>query len=112
MTDRERIERFQHVLRTALPTMLAQRLSDDLDEWFWSTFRDALLGAGATDREIDSVAAYMVTMVVDGTAPDSEARREQFGLIAQHLAERDMHVRIGGGDSSIWVEFPQRPRIY
>ena len=41
--------------------MLAQRLSDALDESFWATFRNALLGAGATDREIDSVAAYMVT---------------------------------------------------
>jgi hypothetical protein len=70
------------------------------------------LAAGATEREIDSLAAFHVVKVVEWTAPRSETRLEQFELIGAHLACTDMEVRIGTGDCYVWVAFPNRPKVH
>lgn len=110
MTPKERFERLQRVWRQALEQLDTLHLSGDLDESFYDAWRDCLLSAGATDGEIDCMAASLVTTVVERTEDQAELRREQFELIAHHLASTDMRVTIGKDDSYIAVEFPSRPR--
>jgi hypothetical protein len=61
-----RLEHYQQVLRSAFERMHRQRHTE-LDESFWQAMRQSLVAAGATDSEIDSVAAYMVTVIVEAT---------------------------------------------
>jgi hypothetical protein len=112
MTPRERFERWQRVLRGALQAIDALDLPDELDESFWAAMREAMLAAGATDAEIDALAAHFVAYVVEHTAAESDERWEQFELITQHLSCTDMHVRIVKGDAFVFVEFPSRQRIH
>ena len=52
----------------------------------------------------------MVTQVVSVTPREfPDLRKEQCELIAKHLAEADMTVRIGQDDAYVAVEFPGRP---
>lgn len=111
VTSLERFERWQRVLRAALEKMEACQHSA-LDEAFWSQLRAAMLSAGATETEIDALAAHQVCCVVEWTAHDSEERQYQFELIAEHLSCTDMFVRIGKGDSFVKVDFPARPKVH
>jgi hypothetical protein len=109
-TDPEVLERWRRVALMAHERM--QRLHlPELDESFWEALRESMLAAGATDREIDGLAAYFVTFVVQSSKPGDELRAEQIELIARHLACADMTVRLGKADSFVSVEFPNRPRI-
>jgi hypothetical protein len=106
----EQFEHLQYVLRAALQQIDRSRFSDDADEAFWVALREALTGAGATEREIDLVAASITRSVVCNTA-DADRRDEVLELIAQHLVRTDMTIQIGPRVCDTNVEFPERPRI-
>jgi hypothetical protein len=110
MTPRERLDRWQRIMRVAFERIDALRLSDDLDESFYEPLRAALVAAGATDREIDGVAELLITWVVQTTAPDSETRVSQFALIIDHLACTTVRIGLTPGDTLLTVDFPDRPR--
>jgi hypothetical protein len=70
-----------------------------------------MLAADATDAEIDALAAWLVTTIVEWTPAGSGERDEQFELIVDHLACTRMRVCLGKADSFVSVEFPNRPRL-
>jgi hypothetical protein len=105
------MERWQQLARAALERMDALRLSDELDESFYEALRESLVAAGATDAEIDAMAAWLVTKIVEWTGTRSDARYEQFELIVDHLACSTMRVCLGKADAFVSVEFPNRPRL-
>src|SRR5579864_674192 len=86
MTPRERVGRWQRVVRAALVRMDGLRLSDDLDESFYEAWRESLVLSGATEADIYSLAELFITWAVERTEPGSEERLSQFGLITDHLA--------------------------
>jgi hypothetical protein len=86
-------------------------LSGEADESFWTQIREALVEAGATDREIDRLAGFLVRVVIEGSTPGSEERCDRLELLVNHLAQTDMTVRIGKNDSYIDVDFPSRPKL-
>jgi hypothetical protein len=85
--------------------------SREADESFWAQIREALVEAGATDREIDRLAGFLVRVVIEGSTPGSEERCERLELLVNHLARADMTVRIGKDESYIEVDFPSRPKF-
>ena len=108
---RDAFERRQRLLRVVVEQLSRQRLGE-LDEYFWTALRDAYLAAGATPDDISALAAFLAAQIVEWTAPASAARREQFQLIAEHLACADMTIRIAPGDASVGVEFPDAPKVH
>jgi hypothetical protein len=108
---REAVERWQRMLGIALEKMDGLRLSGELDESFYEELRASLLAAGATGAEIDGLAAWLVTKIVEWTPGGSGERDEQFELIVDHLACTKMRVCLGGADSFVSVEFPNRARV-
>jgi hypothetical protein len=105
--------RFQRALDAAFEKMRTLRLAAGaLDEYFWDTMHDCLVEAGATDTDCDVVAAHYVTCIVQWTPIKSEERVRQWELIAHHLAQTDMTVRVGKDDAYISVEFPSRPKVH
>ena len=109
-TDRARLARAQSVIRKALARMADKRHSE-MDQSFYSDWRQSLLDAGATETEIEAQALFFVTRVMEETTPaDAEFRREQLELIAHHLACTEMHVRISKDDQCMRVDFPDRPK--
>jgi hypothetical protein len=111
MTDMDEALRWQQIVRLAAKRMDTLRLSDEVDEYFCEEYREALLAAGATDSDIDNVAAFVMTLVLQNTAPDSDERRQSLEAIASHLACRDTIIGIGQGDAWASVRFPTREMI-
>jgi hypothetical protein len=111
LTPRESFERRQRILRAALDTMEKLRLTDDLDESFWDALRQSVLAAGGTDADLDGLASYFICFVVEATG-DQDVREQQFELIAKHLCCTDMRIRIGKGERSMSIEYPNRQRIH
>jgi hypothetical protein len=91
--------------------MRTLRLPGDLDENLYTALRESALAAGASDADLDALAAAVVRVVVD-TATDPEARRAQFELIAEHLSCTDMTVRIRRDGSFTKAEFPNRLKAH
>jgi hypothetical protein len=77
---------------------------------WYEALRESALAAGASDADIDALAAVVVRVVVD-TITDPETRREQFELIAAHLSKTDLTVRIRP-DGFTKVKFPNRPTAH
>ena len=102
---RERTERWVRMLMGAL----ARR--GRADEGFYTDLRQDLIAAGATDTEIDGLAAALAVCIVKVTKPTSSARNEQFGLIVDHLACTFMRIELTANDDVLDVEFPNRPTI-
>jgi hypothetical protein len=69
-------------MRAALARIDGLHFAREMDEYFYTACRDALLNAGPTEREVDGFAAWMVTRVVSCTRPHAEQGREQVELIA------------------------------
>jgi hypothetical protein len=92
MTPRDRTERWQRLGRAVLEQVDALRLSDDLDECFYEAVREALVTAGATDTEIDGMAALFITWATEQTAPGSDERESQYDLITTHLARTTVRI--------------------
>jgi hypothetical protein len=111
MTPRQRVERWQRVMREALARMDGLRLPDDLDESFYEAWRESLVLAGATDAEIYSLAELFITWAVERTEPGSEERGSQFELITDHLACTKVRICLNQADTLLSVEFPNRPQI-
>jgi hypothetical protein len=108
----ERFVRWQQVSQAAFEQLRSRSLGEtDVDEAFYAALRECLLAAGATDGDIDIMAAHFVTVAV-GLWPEWDDRQAQFELIATYLACTDMVVRLGAGDSFIAVQFPDRPRVH
>jgi hypothetical protein len=84
----------------------------EVDDACWDALRARLLTAGATEREIDRLAVYFVTWIVNNTEPESEERQEQFEWLAGHLACTEMDIAVGIDDAFVAVKFPSRPRIH
>ena len=102
---RARTERWVRVLLDALEGV------GMVDEDFYTGLRQDLIAAGATDTEIDGLAATMVVGVVESTEATSPTRDEQFALIVDHLACTRMRISLGKNDAAVAVEFPNRPLI-
>jgi hypothetical protein len=102
---RARTERWVRVLLDALEGV------GMVDEDFYTGLRQDLIAAGATDTEIDGLAATMVVGVVESTEATSPTRDEQFGLIVDHLACTRMRITLRKNDAAVAVEFPNRPLI-
>jgi hypothetical protein len=83
-----------------------------VDEGFYTGLRQDLIAAGATDTEIDGLAATMAIVVVESTEPTSPTRDEQFALIVDHLACTCTRITLGKNDAAVAVEFPNRPQIH
>jgi hypothetical protein len=103
---RARTERWVRVLLGALEGV------GMVDEDFYTGLRQDLIAAGATNREIDDLAATLVVGVVEATEPTSATRDEQFELIVDHLACTRMRITLRKDDAAVAVEFPDRPRIH
>ncbi len=85
--------RLRRVAKTAREKLETLRLPREADERFYAVVRECLLAAGATGADIDGVAAGCVVIVVECLRPEwEEGRRDQFELIAHHLACTDMIV--------------------
>jgi hypothetical protein len=107
----KRFERHQQVLRRALERLGALRLSGELDEYFFTEWRAALLAAGATDADIELNVAFMASVVARATH-DAARCQEQLELISEHLACADMDVHLGKDGTVKRVVFPTRPSIH
>jgi hypothetical protein len=107
----EAFERVQALFRHVCARLSTERWSGPTDEAFYMVMREAVLDAGATEREIHGVAAWMVHQVVAQTAAGSCERREQFDLIVEHLACASMDVALSSADTVVSVDFPDRPLL-
>jgi hypothetical protein len=103
----DQFERWQHVVGAPLERIDPTRLTGELDESFWDRLRNALIMAGATEREIDLVAAILARFVAKDVA-DSDRREEALELLARHLACTEMTIEIGPRVCDTTVNFPQR----
>jgi|SRR5579862_457086 len=110
LMDRARFERLQALLGQALQALCGLRLAGELDEELLSSLRDALLAAGAGEREIDIVAVWLVTWIMQETSP-SEKRRDYLEAIARHLGHTDVRVRISRDDQPLDVGVPGRAAV-
>jgi hypothetical protein len=91
--------------------MNALRLSDESNESFDEALRESMSAEGATDGEIDAVAALDMTAAVEQTELDSEERLSQFELITDDLACTKVRICLNQADTGLTVEFPNRPRL-
>lgn len=111
---RDVYERRRRLVRAAWATIETLRLGSELDELFCSAFRDSLLTEGATDSDIDAVAEFHASLVVEYST-DRAIRDEQLEAIAQRLACTSMifHVAhlVDGGSMLTRVDFPTRPKV-
>ena len=112
MTPRDRMERWQRIGRQVLEKLDALRLTGEADEYFYQTLRDAFVEAGATDAEIEVMAQFLITLVVEQTAAHSEARMSQFELITDHIACTTVRIRLSHADTVLLIDFPDRPRTH
>jgi hypothetical protein len=72
-----------------------------------------MLAAGATERDCDVLAVYLVLWIFAHTERGSPDRQDLIERIAEHVACTSVRVRIGGrGDEYVAVEFPDRPLIH
>jgi hypothetical protein len=109
----EETKRRRHVSKATREKLATLRLPREADESFYAGLRECLLAAGATEADLDGVAAGCVVIVVECMRPEWEdERRDQFELIAHHLACADMVVSLGEGDSYIQIQFPNRARVH
>jgi hypothetical protein len=132
----QQFTRWQSVVGAALERLDRSRCLGELDESFWTALRDALSESGATEREIDLVAAcavrVVVSMIVKQTLAAVEADPELLDVpreellesiseelagtageallesIALYLARTDMTIRFAPDASVRRVEFPER----
>jgi hypothetical protein len=109
LTFRAAMERLQGLLQVALAASTPTVPGGVLDACFYERFRASLLAAGALESDLEAAAYLWVCIIVDRTHPGSDERNEQLELIAQHMAGTDMTVRIGDGDTTVRVEFTDRP---
>ena len=108
------LRRWQAVVRRACPHLLALRGSwrGTIDDEYCADWRKAMLAAGATERDIDVLAVFLVLLVIADTERDSPDRQEHIERIAEQVARTSMVVLIGLGDDYVRVEFPDRPLIH
>jgi hypothetical protein len=102
------------VLSAAHDWMTAQGfVSDaDADESFWALKRESLLAAGATEADIDALAAFYIAMIAEAMAFDLDRCKEQIEAIVDHLVcctEVDVRIR---NNAVLSVIFPDRDRIH
>ena len=103
--------RWQAVLGRAYPHLPNWR--GPFDDECCAAWRTAMLVAGATERDLDVMAVFLVLRVILHTKRDSPDREDLIECIARHVAGTSMVVRIGGGVAIyVAVEFPDRPRIH
>lgn len=96
--------RFQPVLRAALERLGRLRFAaGEIDQYFCTAVRDAMLAVGASDEDIHRAAALMVRLIVQGTKPGSEGRQELLELVAEHVACSDMEIRVNESSGSVQV---------
>jgi hypothetical protein len=102
--------------RTLLRPEIARRpgpfRDDDLDEDYWAALRAWLLETGASEREIDQFAAFVICLVVMVTSPYSVERHAQIDLIATYLACTDLDVHLDACDRCVQVDFPSRDTVH
>ena len=100
---------WQAVLGRAYPHLLDWRDSP-FDDACCAAWRRAMLAAGATERDLDVMAVFLVLLVIMRTKHDSPDRQDLIECIALHVAGTSMMIRIGGGVANyVAVEFPDRP---
>jgi hypothetical protein len=83
-----------------------------MDDYFYEMLRESMVRAGATDAEIDSMAAWIVACIVKSTEAGSVERHEQFDLIVEHFCCTSMRIALGNAGGVVRVEFPERPRTH
>ena len=106
----EEYRRWQAVLGRAYPHLLDCR--GPFDDECCAAWRRAMLAAGATERDLDVMAVFLVLLVIMRTKRDSPDREDLLECIARHLAGTSMVIRIGRVANYVVVEFPDRPRIH
>jgi hypothetical protein len=106
LRTRDQFRRWRQVVRRAVAP--DGHGVDGPDEESCAAWRTAMLGAGATERDLDVLAVFLVLLVIAETPRGS--RRRQFELIAKHIACASMRVGFGEGGEVLGIEFPdQRP---
>ena len=91
----EEYRRWQAVLGRAYPHLLDWR--GPFDDECCAAWRRAMLAAGATERDLDVMAVFLVLLVIMRTKRDSPHREDLIECIARHVAGTSMVIRIGGG---------------
>src|SRR5215470_20054598 len=91
MIPPEQFERFQGLLRSAYDDLMTKRFLDGpADAYFWTTFRESLDRAGATDEDRRHIAAHFIRWMA------SESDRDTVGpiidLVAEHVLGEDMEI--------------------
>jgi len=112
MTTPDLAARSRQLLRDTLAKLDTFRLPDSLDESWYEALRASLVAAGATDQEIDRVAACLIVAIVGSTAPGSEERVAHFEYITDHLACTKVRISLGQADTVLSIEFPNRPATH
>ena len=112
MISRETLAHWRTLLRPEIARRPGPFRDEELDDSYWVTMRAWLLEMGATERQIDQLAAFMVCLVVMLTSAHSAERHEQLDLIATYLARTDMDVRLDPLDRCAQIDFPCRETVH
>lgn len=103
-------ERWQQTVCRAIPRVFhSTGLMDEADYAGW---RQAMVAARASERDIEVLAVFLVLLVLAQTPAKSDARRRHIEAIAEHLAETSMTVRVIDDVPYVRVEFPDRPSLH
>jgi hypothetical protein len=101
----EALARWQALCRAALPHVARRRPPDVAS--VYDEMRTAILQVGGHERDLETLAYLEVLQAVE--LPDPDARDRQLNLIAEHIVQTVMTVRVGQGDPPVRMEFPNRP---
>jgi hypothetical protein len=77
MTDRERVERFQRLLRTACQQMATKRFEGPLDAYFWTTLRECFARLRLTLGTHDARIFSSVPKTGDCPTHEADVRRRR-----------------------------------
>jgi hypothetical protein len=110
MIRREQFERVQGLLRSVYDDLVMKRFVDGPpDSYFWTTFRESLDRAGATDEDRRHIAAYFIRwMASEG---DRDTVCSIIELVAEHLVGEDMEIGFDRAGRVTYVACPNADHV-